>query len=133
MQNTICEPFTAWPMKFDIDKVAQEFKPEEQKLKEAEQKTAKDFLHLPDDNWVILPIFKHKLEHMRAVLSTRQNPYLRCRYRNFLNNVPSKYVTISIYGSNATNMPKPRRKSLNGQFYGVDYKLAPIPVVADPR
>lgn len=30
-------------------------------------------------------------------------------------------------------MPKPRRKSLNGQFYGVDNKLAPVPAVADPR
>jgi len=31
------------------------------------------------------------------------------------------------------SQPCPRRKSLTGQFYGVDFKLAPVPAAADPR
>ncbi|KAL7729149.1 hypothetical protein ACLKA6_009615 [Drosophila palustris] len=58
---------------------------------------------------------------------------MRCRYRQFLDNVPDSYTSVSVYGSNISNQPCPRRKSLTGQFYGVDFKLAPVPAAADPR
>ncbi|KAH8284192.1 hypothetical protein KR054_012068 [Drosophila jambulina] len=133
MSRTICDPFTNLPVKFDIKQLIKEFQPEVEGGQVDEDKTPRDFLHQPDENWVVLPSFKYQLEHLVPYLSCRRNPYMRCRYRKFLDNVPSSYVTISVYGSNVSNMPKPRRKSLNGQFYGVDNKLAPIPVVADPR
>ncbi|KRF99944.1 uncharacterized protein Dwil_GK27863 [Drosophila willistoni] len=127
-----CDPLTNLPVKIDIEKIIAEFKPKEAERNIDEEKGPRDFLHLPDNNWVVLPSFKYQLEHLRPYLSCRNNKYLRSRYTKFLNNVPKNYVTISIYGTNINNMPKPRRMSLNGQFYGVDNKLAPIPIMDDP-
>ncbi|ALC46531.1 CG34298, partial [Drosophila busckii] len=126
--NPICEPFTNLPQKFDIDKIAEEFKPKHLEKSVEKIKTPRDFLNEPDNSWTVLPIFKYHLEHLKPLLSVRTNPYMRCRYVEFLDNVPNRYVNIVVYGTDFNNMPKPRRKSLNGQFYGVDYKLAPIPV-----
>ncbi|XP_002136927.2 uncharacterized protein [Drosophila pseudoobscura] len=133
MANSICDPFTNLPVKFDIDQLIKEFKPEVQKQDIYEAKGPRNFLHLPCKDWTILPRFEYQLEHLKTSLSCRLSQYLRCRYTKFLDNVPQNYVTIATYGSNVNRMPKPRRKTLNGQFYGVDNKLAPIPVLADPR
>ncbi|XP_030556159.1 uncharacterized protein LOC115759408 [Drosophila novamexicana] len=131
--NPICEPFTNLPVRVDIEKLAAEFKPKDKEKGVEKSKSPRDFLNIPDKNWVVLPMFKYHLDHLKPFLSLRTNPYMRCRYVKFLNNVPENYVNVTLFSSNIDNQPKPRRKSLNGQFYGVDYKLAPIPVSADPR
>ncbi|XP_034664460.1 uncharacterized protein LOC117898886 [Drosophila subobscura] len=133
MADSICDPFTNLPVKFDINELVKEFKPELQERNISEAKGPRDFLHLPSEKWVVLPSFEHQLEHLKPYLSCRLNEYLRCRYRKFLDNVPKNYINVSVHATNVNRMPKPRRKTLNGQFYGVDNKLAPIPVLADPR
>lgn len=102
MQNPICEPFTSWPVKFDINQLIKEFQPEEKGRQVDEDKSPRDFLHLPDNNWVVLPSFKYQFEHLTPYLSCRQSKYMRCRFQKFLDNVPSSYVTISLYGSNVS-------------------------------
>ncbi|XP_030371115.1 uncharacterized protein LOC115621568 [Scaptodrosophila lebanonensis] len=131
--NPICDPFTNLPVKFDIENIAAELRPKEKAVEVEKDKEPRDFLHLEDKNWVVLPKFKYELEHLIPSLSLRTNPYMRCRFRKFLNDVPDSYVKIRLYREVVDRMPQPRRKSLNGQFYGVDYKLAPIPAVLNPR
>ncbi|KAH8312067.1 hypothetical protein KR044_009239, partial [Drosophila immigrans] len=131
--NPICETLTNLPVKFDIEKLVAEFKPTFQKEDVKELKSPRDFLSVPDNNWVVLPMFKLHLDHLKPSLSVRTNKYMRCRYRNFLDNVPDSYVNIVVHDSNLSKQPYPRRKSLTGQFYGVDFKLAPVPASADPR
>ncbi|XP_060649425.1 uncharacterized protein LOC132786786 [Drosophila nasuta] len=131
--NPICETITNLPVKFDIEKLAAEFKPRDKKQNVEQTKSPRDFLSTPDNNWVVLPMFKNHLDHLKPIISCRTNKYMRCRYRKFLNNVPDSYVNITVYGSTLSNQPYPRRKSLTGQFYGVDFKLAPVPASADPR
>jgi len=87
-------------MKFDINQLVKEFQPEEKGGVVDEDKSPRDFVNLPDNNWVVLPSFKYQFEHLTPYLSTRLNKYMRCRFRRFLDNVPSNYVTISLYGSN---------------------------------
>ncbi|XP_023166406.1 uncharacterized protein LOC111596426 [Drosophila hydei] len=131
--NPICEPFTNFPARFDIEEIAAEFKPKDKEKDVEKTLSPRDFLNIPDKNWVILPMFKYHLDHLKPILSVRQNKYMRNRYIKFLDNVPEHFVTVSLFNSNINSQPKPRRKSLNGQFYGVDFKLAPIPVTVDPR
>ncbi|TDG49782.1 hypothetical protein AWZ03_003770 [Drosophila navojoa] len=131
--NPICEPFTNFPARFDIEKIAEEFKPKDKEKDVEKSLSPRDFLNVPDNDWVVLPMFKCHLDHLKPVLSVRKNKYMRCRYRQFLDNVPEHFVNVTLYSANINNQPKPRRKSLNGKFYGVDFKLAPIPVLVDPR
>lgn len=94
MFNPICETFTAFPMDFDIKKLEAEFKPPEAaKLAEVE-KGPRDFLQIPYDSWPVLPMFKLQLEHLKPTFSYRHNTYMRCKYRQFLNNVPEMFVTV---------------------------------------
>jgi len=100
IKNPICETFTNLPVYIDIEKLAAEFKPRDKQEDVEESKTPRDFLNVPDNNWVVLPMFKYHLDHLKPSLSLRSNKYMRCRYRQFLDNVPDTYVSISVYGAN---------------------------------
>lgn len=45
----------------------------------------------------MLPLFKDQLDHLNDILSLNLNKYLACRWNNFLDNVPEKYVKIRLY------------------------------------
>lgn len=150
MFNPICEVSTALPMNFDIHQLEAEFKPPERLKKVEKPLEPRDFLNKPNTTWTVLPIFKYHLDHLKPTFSYRYNQYMRCKYNHFLDNVPDMFVTVLPFDVNknryvwhlveifnSVNLfrfpfdfrtPKPRRKSLTGQFYGVDFKLAPVPV-----
>jgi len=102
IKNPICETFTNLPVKFDIEKLAAEFKPRDKKENVEASKSPQDFLNTPDNNWVVLPMFSNHLDHLKPYLSCRTNKYMRCRYRKFLDNVPDSYVSVSLYGANVS-------------------------------
>ncbi|EDV94633.1 GH18552 [Drosophila grimshawi] len=95
----ICEAFTDTPVRIDIEKLAAEFKPKHKEKDVEKSAVPRDFLNKPDTNWAVLPMFKYHLDHLKPSLSCRTNPYMRCRYRKFLNNVPDNYVDIFVFGS----------------------------------
>lgn len=98
--NPICEPFTNFPARFDIEEIAAEFKPKDKEKDVEKTLSPRDFLNIPDKNWVILPMFKYHLDHLKPILSVRQNKYMRNRYIKFLDNVPEHFVTVSLFNSN---------------------------------
>ncbi|XP_058976100.1 uncharacterized protein LOC101888484 [Musca domestica] len=135
----ICEPNFDLPQKFDIkqlqnaaqiDSNTTENAPADWLLQHVKPKIS----YLQKD-FNILPKFYDQFEHLNRVLSVKENQYLNCRWNQFLNNAPREYVKIRLFQDFQKEKEHfvVKRKTLNGQFYGVDNKLAPIPQLDDPR
>lgn len=100
MFNPICEVSTALPANFSIHQLEAEFKPPERQKKAEKELEPRDFLDVPDKSWRVLPMFKYHLDHLKPTFSYRYNKYMRCKYIQFLNNVPDQFVVVKPYDVN---------------------------------
>ncbi|XP_073820334.1 uncharacterized protein [Musca autumnalis] len=140
----ICEPNFNLPQKIDI-KELQNSSDAERKLSLSDPSTrhsidwlsqnVKPKISYLQKEYHVLPKFYDQFEHLNSVLTVKENRYLNCRWNQFLNNAPQEYVKIRLFRDYQKEGEcfVVKRKILNGQFYGVDNKLAPIPQLNDPR
>ncbi|TMW48720.1 hypothetical protein DOY81_006203 [Sarcophaga bullata] len=134
----ICEPNLDLPQKIDLETLKKSDKPEttveeDSKIQDDDKVVHKVTYELKEYN--LLPVFSDEFDHLNDILSINSNDYLAKRWNKFLDNVPDNYVRIRLYMDYKKSLEKHvvRPMLLNGQFYGIDNKLAPIPQLSDPR
>ncbi|XP_065371489.1 uncharacterized protein LOC135963518 [Calliphora vicina] len=130
----ICEPIL--PQLIDLEYIKKSL--ETTKIveeKAQDHATVEHKVSYEQKDYNMLPLFKDQFNHLNDVLSLLSNDYLACRWNKFLDNLPEKYIRIRLYMDYKQTLEtrEVRRKLLNGNFYGVNNKLAPIPQLSDPR
>ncbi|KAM7363995.1 uncharacterized protein ACRADG_000694 isoform 1-T2 [Cochliomyia hominivorax] len=133
----ICEPNLNLPQRVDLNNIKESRFEIPINIKEhPSSKNDKHKVSSHEQNvFNVLPLFKNQFYHLNDKLSLNNNNYLACRWNSFLNNIPENYIRIRLYLDYKKSLETHivRRKQLNGNFYGIDFKLAPIPQFSDQR
>ncbi|KAI8117529.1 hypothetical protein FF38_06784 [Lucilia cuprina] len=133
----ICEPNLNLPQPIELEslKMTTETNKVELGKTSLDQTNVKREVLYEQKDYDLLPLFKDQFQHLNNILSLHSNDYLACRWNTFLDNVPQNYIRIRSYVDYKKSLETQvvRRKLLNGHFYGIDNKLAPIPQLKDPR
>uniref|UniRef100_A0A1A9UYZ9 Uncharacterized protein n=1 Tax=Glossina austeni TaxID=7395 RepID=A0A1A9UYZ9_GLOAU len=131
----LCEPNLLVPQEVDIKSLRNSSQTTPEKEDDSKVNYPKPEISYCAEDYRIFPKFINQFDHLSSVLSLRSNDYWACRWDKFLNHVPDKYVRIVLFTDIEKQKGKaePKGMRLTGKFYGVDSKLAPIPVIRDPR
>ncbi|KAI9580428.1 hypothetical protein GQX74_010836 [Glossina fuscipes] len=126
----LCEPNLLVPQKVDLKSLRDSSQPKPKKEDDSKVDYPKPKISYLAENYRTFPKFTNQFDHLSEVLSLRSNDYLACRWDKFLNRVPDEYVRICLFTDikKQENKPEPKRMRLTGKFYGVDSKLAPVPM-----
>uniref|UniRef100_A0A1B0FFU0 Uncharacterized protein n=1 Tax=Glossina morsitans morsitans TaxID=37546 RepID=A0A1B0FFU0_GLOMM len=78
----------------------------------------------------ILPLMHDQDQRLQVLLSLRTNAYLKLRWNKFVESGSRGCVQLRLYRDYKMDLmkkPLARRKSLTGNFFGADNRLAPVP------
>ncbi|KAI9580427.1 uncharacterized protein LOC119638815 [Glossina fuscipes] len=124
-----CEPIDEQPQKdilIGALKIPEETKSDHDALDDFRQKITYRL-----ESYDILPLMHDENQRLEVLLSLRNNTYLKLRWNKFVESGSNKSLQLRLYRDYKMDLlkkPLARRKSLTGNFFGADNRLAPVPL-----
>uniref|UniRef100_A0A1B0BQ48 Uncharacterized protein n=1 Tax=Glossina palpalis gambiensis TaxID=67801 RepID=A0A1B0BQ48_9MUSC len=124
-----CEPIDEQPQKdilIGALKIPEETKNDHDALDDFRQKITYRL-----ESYDILPLMHDENQRLEVLLSLRNNTYLKLRWNKFVESGSNKSLQLRLYRDYKMDLlkkPLARRKSLTGNFFGADNRLAPVPL-----